>query len=56
MRTGGTIFSVVLALYGAVKLYLAFRHNGDVDAYLLGVIVVTLGAAMFWRFRQRPQE
>ena len=39
MRTVGTIFSVVLALYGAVKLYLAFRHNGDVDAYLLGVIV-----------------
>ena len=54
MRAVGLILAVVQALYGAFKLYAAFRHNGDFDAYALGVVLVVAGSVLFWKFFSEP--
>ena len=56
MRAVGLILAVVQALYGAFKLYDAFRHNGDFDAYALGVLLVVAGSVLFWKFFSEPQR
>jgi hypothetical protein len=56
MRAVGLILAVVQALYGAFKLYAAFRHNGDFDAYALGVLLVVAGSVLFWKFFSEPQR
>jgi len=49
MRAFELIVAVAVALFGAFKLYHAFLNHGDSDAYLLGVVNVMLGIAIFWR-------
>ena len=50
MRAFELIFAIAAALFGALRLYHAFRNNGDFDAYALGVVFVMLGFVEFWRF------
>jgi hypothetical protein len=50
MRPVALIIAIATALWGALKLYHAFRNNGDFDAYALGVMFVILGSVLFWKF------
>ncbi len=43
------IAAIAAALYGALKLYHAFRNHGDFDAYTLGLLFAILGCVMFWK-------
>jgi hypothetical protein len=49
-KTVYLILAAPVALFGAFKVNDAFRHDGDFDAYALGVAFVALGAVLFWRF------
>jgi len=50
MRAVWLIVAIVTSLFGALKLYDAFRNNGDFDAYALGVVFLALGSVLCWKF------
>ena len=56
MRAVRLILAIALALFGAFKLYHAFRSHGNFDAYSLGVVNVVLGFVLFWQLFFRPQR
>ena len=43
------VVAIAVALFGAFKLYHAFRYNGDFDAYALGVVNAILASILFWK-------
>ena len=43
------IVAIAAALYGALKLYHAFRNHGDFEAYTLGFMSAILGCVMLWK-------
>jgi hypothetical protein len=53
MRAVGLILAIVRALFGAFKLYDAFGHNGNFDAYAVGILFVAGGSVLFWKFNSR---
>jgi len=56
MRAVGVILAVVQALFGAFKLYDAFRHNGNFEAYAVGILFVTGGSVLLWKFFPESQR
>jgi hypothetical protein len=50
MQAVGVILAVVQVLFGALQQYDAFRHNGDFEAYAVGILFVAGGSVLFWRF------
>lgn len=56
MRIVGMIFAIVQALFGIFKLYDALRHNGDFDAYAVGILFVACGPLLFWQPQRYKRE
>ena len=53
MRVVALLVAIAQVLFGALKLYHAFRNNGDFDAYAMGVLFVIGGSLLFWKFLYR---
>ncbi len=56
MRVTRLIVAVVMALFGAFKLYRTFQSHGDFFDYGLGVVCIALGIVMFVRFFPKAQQ
>ncbi len=55
MRAVGLIMAVVQALFGAFMLFDAFQHNGNFDAYAVGILFIAGGCVLFWKFFPESQ-
>ena len=56
MRTVALIIAAIQALFGIFKLYGAFRHNGDFDAYAVGILFIVGGSVLFWQYQWYKRE
>jgi hypothetical protein len=55
MRVTPLIVAVVMAIFGAFRLYRAFQTHGDFFDYGLGVICIVCGVVMFAKFFPSPK-
>ena len=51
----GVSLGVIQALFGIYTLYDAFRHNGNFEAYAVGILFVAGGSVLFWKFFPKSQ-